>query len=48
MNRFFRIWEWKGRIVLSADYNAHAVDTDVVDGWMSSWKDFLLVLAAEK
>lgn len=31
--------------MLSADYNVHAVDTEVVDAWMGQWRDLLLILA---
>jgi len=42
---FFRITEWRGRIMLSADFNECAVDPKVVDGWMNSWASSLLSIA---
>ncbi|KAL5492789.1 hypothetical protein ACEPAI_4237 [Sanghuangporus weigelae] len=39
---FFRITEWNGRIMLSADYNQKAVERDVVEGWMKKWAELIL------
>ncbi|KAH8115210.1 hypothetical protein DFH11DRAFT_90645 [Phellopilus nigrolimitatus] len=43
---FFRVTEWKGRIMLSADYNALAVEASIVDNWMKKWAELILVAAA--
>ncbi|KAF8970535.1 hypothetical protein BDZ97DRAFT_1694250 [Flammula alnicola] len=41
---FFRCAEWKGRMVLSIDYNEFAVEEKVIKGWMQMWVDLLLSL----
>ncbi|TDL18054.1 hypothetical protein BD410DRAFT_513360 [Rickenella mellea] len=38
----FRTAEWKGRIMLSADYNELAVEKKVVEGWMMLWAELIL------
>ncbi|TDL23013.1 hypothetical protein BD410DRAFT_787824 [Rickenella mellea] len=40
----FRALEWKGRIMLSADYNELAVEPKVVEGWMKLWAELVLVV----
>ena len=42
--RFFRCTEWKGRIMLSVDYNEFAVEEKVMKGWLQQWVDLLLAL----
>ncbi|KAF9478578.1 hypothetical protein BDN70DRAFT_808554 [Pholiota conissans] len=41
---FFRCTEWKGRIMLSVDYNEFAVEEKVMKGWLQQWVDLLLAL----
>ncbi|TDL17807.1 hypothetical protein BD410DRAFT_831293 [Rickenella mellea] len=38
----FRATEWKGRIMLSADYNEVAVERSVVERWVKMWAEFVL------
>ncbi|TDL17776.1 hypothetical protein BD410DRAFT_882674 [Rickenella mellea] len=38
----FRATEWKGRIMLSADFNELAVEPKVVEGWMKLWAELVL------
>ncbi|TDL17808.1 hypothetical protein BD410DRAFT_882733 [Rickenella mellea] len=38
----FRRAEWKGRIMLSADYNQLAVEWTVVKRWLKLWAEFVL------
>ncbi|KIY47769.1 hypothetical protein FISHEDRAFT_74298 [Fistulina hepatica ATCC 64428] len=45
---FFRTMEWKGRLKLSADYNEHAVEPKVVDGWVQLWAKLLRLFAGIK
>ncbi|KAF4611797.1 hypothetical protein D9613_003717 [Agrocybe pediades] len=39
---FFRCYEWKGRIILSVDYNEFAVSEETIKQWMGLWVDLLL------
>ncbi|KAF8154402.1 hypothetical protein BJ912DRAFT_1013932 [Pholiota molesta] len=41
---FFRCTEWKGRIMLSVDYNELAVEEKVMKGWLQQWVDLLRTL----
>ncbi|KDR74010.1 hypothetical protein GALMADRAFT_1335924 [Galerina marginata CBS 339.88] len=43
---FFRCTEWKGRMILSVDYNEFAVSDKVIRQWMAQWADLLLAVAA--
>ncbi|CAA7262172.1 unnamed protein product [Cyclocybe aegerita] len=45
---FFRCSEWRGRIMLSVDFNELAVDVNVVQGWMNLWAELLLSVAVEE
>ncbi|TDL17774.1 hypothetical protein BD410DRAFT_536108 [Rickenella mellea] len=38
----FRATEWKGRIMLSVDYNELAVEPTVVESWMKLWAELVL------
>ncbi|CCM06259.1 uncharacterized protein FIBRA_08509 [Fibroporia radiculosa] len=41
---FFRVWSWRDRLTISADYNPRSMPQDIVEGFVKRWVELVSLL----